>query len=139
MKKILLALIAIFTLGFSTLAFASTGRDIDAQEKVVEKFLASTRYNTIRTDLAPGLRERFGEKEYVELFSDLSKNLGRLEDKEMMVYQRLAEGNVLLYALKYEKGIMRLVTTFRPEGKTWVIDGFTFEAPQAPEQEQQKK
>ena len=63
MKKFLIMLLMGIMLTMGTVCFASTdGRDIDAQQKIVDIFISGKSYASIKPYMAPEMIKNFNEK-----------------------------------------------------------------------------
>lgn len=55
MKKILLMLTMVLVLGFSAICSASNGKVLDAEEAMVNKFLAASNYSAVTSMMTDGM------------------------------------------------------------------------------------
>lgn len=129
MKKKLLLLVLTLMLSVTTVCFASDGKDIDAQQKIVDVFLTSKSYATVKSYMAPEMVKNFSEKQYTDMLSSMNDSLGKLVDKDMVVYQKIKDGAILRYVAKYEKSNnMELIAAFKNDnGKFLLMDFFAGE------------
>ena len=105
-KKVMLFLMAIM-MSFSAMCYASYGSDLDAETKIVED-------------------------RYKEMFANMNKELGKMVQKDLRVYQVFSDGHVLVYAAKFEKGaVMELDVAFKVTNGKFSIMNFRVVDPNA--------
>lgn len=113
MKKVLLLLMAMM-MSFSALCFASNGSDLDAEAKIVDQFLTGKDYNKVVGHMDPEWSKNFSEEQYKNMFASMEKDMGKLKEKDLRVFQVIKDGNVLRYAAKYEKApLMEIIAVFK--------------------------
>lgn len=125
MKKFMVMLMVAFMLVAANVCFASTdGKDIDAQQKIVDIFISGKSYAAVKPYMAPEMLKNFSEKQYTDMFGSMQKELGNIQDKDMIVFQKIKGGDILRYVAKYEKAsLMELIAVFKSEnGKFQLID-----------------
>ena len=122
-KKFVLFIMAVM-MSFSAMCFASHGTDLDAEEKVVDQFFAGKDYNKIVALLAPELAKDLTADRYKEIFAEMEKGLGKLQQKDLRMYRVFDDGHILSYAAKYEKAQAMLIdVVFKNEkGKLLMAD-----------------
>jgi hypothetical protein len=75
--------------------------------------------------MAPEMLKNFSEKQYTDMFSSINKELGNLQDKDMIVFQKIKDGDILRYVAKYEKAsLMELIAVFKSD--EWQIPTYRF-------------
>ena len=74
MKKILLMLTMVLVLGFSAICSASNGKVLDAEEAMVNKFLAASNYSAVTSMMTDGMKKDFTE----EVFKNFKEQMNRL-------------------------------------------------------------
>src|SRR5574344_2274254 len=129
MKKILLTVMIAILLAVTSVCFASTdGGNLDAQEKIVDVFL-SGKYAALKPYMTTEYQKILDEKAYTESFSSMEKDLGKLQDKEMLIYQKIKDGGVLRYAAQFEKvQVIEIVAVFKmTNGKPQLYDCKVFQ------------
>ena len=62
MKKILLMLTMVLVLGFSAICSASNGKVLDAEEAMVNKFLAASNYSAVTSMMTDGIKKTLQKK-----------------------------------------------------------------------------
>ena len=72
MKKILLMLTMVLVLGFSAICSASNGKVLDAEEAMVNKFLAASNYSAVTSMMTDGMKKDFTE-EVFKNFKEIHK------------------------------------------------------------------
>ena len=122
-KKFMLFLMAVM-MSFSAMCFASYGTDLDAENKIVDQFFAGGDYKKVSAFMDPALAKDFTADKYKEMFADIDKNLGKMTQKDLRVYQVFEDGHILRYAAKFEKGaVMELDVVFKgANGKFTMMD-----------------
>lgn len=113
MKKVLLLLMSML-LSFSALCFASDGSDLDAEAKIVDQFLTGQEYKKVVGHMDAEWSKNFSEEQYKNMFANMEKELGKLQEKDLRIFQMIKDGNVLRYAAKYEKApMMEIIAVFK--------------------------
>ena len=87
MKKILLMLTMVLVLGFSAICSASNGKVLDAEEAMVNKFLAASNYSAVTSMMTDGM----------------DKNFGAVSEKRLVVIEKGADADILRYSMKFAK------------------------------------
>ena len=98
MKKILLMLTMVLVLGFSAICSASNGKVLDAEEAMVNKFLAASNYSAVTSMMTDGMKEVF--KNFKE---QMDKNFGAVSEKRLVVIEKGADADILRYSMKFAK------------------------------------
>ena len=123
-KKVMLFLMAIM-MSFSAMCYASYGSDLDAETKIVDQFFASA-------FMDPSLAKDLTADRYKEMFANMNKELGKMVQKDLRVYQVFSDGHVLVYAAKFEKGaVMELDVAFKVTNGKFSIMNFRVVDPNA--------
>lgn len=133
MKKFLIMLLMGIMLTMGTVCFASTdGRDIDAQQKIVDIFISGKSYASVKPYMAPEMIKNFNEKQYTDMFTSMGKELGKLQDKDMVVFQKIKDGDILSYIAKYEHAnVMQLIAVFKNDGGKFQLIDFVVAPPKS--------
>lgn len=107
MKKILLMLTMVLVLGFSAICSASNGKVLDAEEAMVNKFLAASNYSAVTSMMTDGMKKDFTEevfKNFKEQFKEqMDKNFGAVSEKRLVVIEKGADADILRYSMKFAK------------------------------------
>ena len=112
-KKVMLFLMAVM-MNFSAMCYASYGSDLDAETKVVDQFFAGGDYKKVSALMDPSLSKDLTADRYKEMFDNMNKELGKMTQKNLRIYQVFDDGHLLIYAVKYEKGaVMELDVAFK--------------------------
>ena len=112
-KKVMLFLMAVM-MSFSAMCYASYGSDLDAETKVVDQFFAGGDYKKVSALMDPSLSKDLTADRYKEMFDNMNKELGKMTQKNLRIYQVFDDGHLLIYAVKYEKGaVMELDVAFK--------------------------
>lgn len=140
MKKVLLLLMSML-LSFSALCFASDGSDLDAEAKIVDQFLTGQEYKKVVGHMDAEWSKNFSEEQYKNMFANMEKELGKLQEKDLRIFQMIKDGNVLRYAAKYEKApMMEIIAVFKNvNGKISMLQFMVLDPNEQPAEEQGKK
>ena len=132
MKKLLLLFVTAMMLTLNAVCFASDGKDIDEQQKVVDVFLSGKAYSVLKPYMAPEMQKNFTEKQYTEMMANMKSDLGVLKDKNMVVFQKINGGDILRYLAKYEKGpVMDVIAVFKKDGEKFLLIDMAVVPPEA--------
>lgn len=130
-KKVMLFLMAIM-MSFSAMCYASYGSDLDAETKIVDQFFAGGDYKKASAFMDPSLAKDLTADRYKEMFANMNKELGKMVQKDLRVYQVFSDGHVLVYAAKFEKGaVMELDVAFKVTNGKYSIMNFRVVDPNA--------
>ena len=122
-KKVMLFLMAIM-MSFSAMCYASYGSDLDAE--------AGGDYKKASAFMDPSLAKDLTADRYKEMFANMNKELGKMVQKDLRVYQVFSDGHVLVYAAKFEKGaVMELDVAFKVTNGKFSIMNFRVVDPNA--------
>ena len=80
MKKILLMLTMVLVLGFSAICSASNGKVLDAEEAMVNKFLAASNYSAVTSMMTDGMKKDFTEEVFKNFKEQMDKNFGAVSE-----------------------------------------------------------
>ena len=132
MKKLLVFMLTAMMLTLTAVCFASDGKDIDDQQKVVDIFLSGKSYSSVKPFMAPEMQKSFNEKQYTEMMAAMKSDLGNLQDKDMVVFQKINGGDILRYLAKYEKGqVMDVIAVFKKDGAKFLLIDMAVVPPEA--------
>ena len=101
MKKILLMLTMVLVLGFSAICSASNGKVLDAEEAMVNKFLAASNYSAVTSMMTDGMKKDFTEEVFKNFKEQMDKNFGAVSEKRLVVIERGADADILRYSMKF--------------------------------------
>ena len=80
----------------------------------------------------PSLAKDLTADRYKEMFANMNKELGKMVQKDLRVYQVFSDGHVLVYAAKFEKGaVMELDVAFKVTNGKFSIMNFRVVDPNA--------
>ena len=108
MKKILLLVMAMM-LSFSAMCFASDGADLDAEAKIVDQFLSGKDYKKVVGYMDPEWAKNFSEEQYKNMFASMDKELGKLVEKDLRVFQMIKDGNIRLVNVKNQDAVTKVL------------------------------
>ena len=103
MKKILLMLTMVLVLGFSAICSASNGKVLDAEEAMVNKFLAASNYSAVTSMMTDGMKKDFTEEVFKNFKEQMDKNFGAVSEKRLVVIEKGADADILRYSMKFAK------------------------------------
>ena len=90
-KRFMLFLMAVM-MSFSAMCYASYGSDLDAEAKVVDQFFAGNDYKKVSAFMDPSLSKDLTADRYKEMFENMNKELGKLVQKDLRIYQVFDDG-----------------------------------------------
>ena len=132
MKKKFIMFLMTAMLSFSAVCFASYGTDLDAETKAVDQFFAGTDYKKAAAVMDADLAKNVTAEKYKEMFASIEKDLGKLVEKELRVYQVFPDGHILRYAAKFEKASqMEIDAVFKNVGGKLLMMDFRVLDPNA--------
>lgn len=105
MKKIVLTLAALAVMAISSVcnAAAISGKTLDAEQAVVEKFLAATTYKQVEPLMAADMAKDWDEKIYANFQSFMNTNAGKLTNHQLRAAEFFDDADVLTYQASFEK------------------------------------
>ena len=138
-KKFIMFLMAVM-MSFSAMCYASYGSDLDAETKVVDQFFAGGDYKKASAFMDPSLSKDLTSDRYKEMFDNMNKELGKMVQKDLRVYQVFNDGHILIYEAKFEKGaVMELDVAFKTVNGKPSMMNFRIVDPNAQAQAQGEK
>lgn len=102
MKKIILMLTMVLMLAFSAVCSASNGKVLDAEENMINKFLAAEKYSAITSMMTEDMKKEFNEETFSNFKEQLNKNFGKLGEKQLILVEKGKDVDVLRYQSKFE-------------------------------------
>ena len=131
-KKVMLFLMAVM-MSLSAMCYASYGSDLDAEAKMVDQFFAGGDYKKIASFMEADLAKDLTADRYKTIFDDINKNLGKLVQKDLRIYQVFPDGHILRYAAKFEKAPeMEIDVVFKSANGKLAMADFRVIDPNAP-------
>lgn len=107
----------VLVLGFSAICSASNGKVLDAEEAMVNKFLAASNYSAVTSMMTDGMKKDFTEEVFKNFKEQMDKNFGAFSIYLRFVFPDLP---LLLHGVK--KGKMHLTARQpRPVGKIGAV------------------
>ena len=89
-------------------------------------------YKKASAFMDPSLAKDLTADRYKEMFANMNKELGKMVQKDLRVYQVFSDGHVLVYAAKFEKGaVMELDVAFKVTNGKFSIMNFRVVDPNA--------
>lgn len=102
MKKIILMLTMVLMLAFSAVCSASNGKVLDAEENMINKFLAAEKYSAVSSMMTEDMKKEFNEETFNNFKEQLNKNFGKLGEKQLFLVEKGKDVDVLRYQSKFE-------------------------------------
>lgn len=102
MKKIILMLTMVLMLAFSAVCSASNGKVLEAEENMINKFLAAEKYSAITSMMTEDMKKEFNEETFSNFKEQLNKNFGKLGEKQLFLVEKGKDVDVLRYQSKFE-------------------------------------
>lgn len=89
----------------------------------------------------PEWAKNFSEEQYKNMFASMDKELGKLVEKDLRVFQMIKDGNILRYAAKYEKApLMEMIAVFKNvKGKITMLQFMVLDPNEGQNKEQENK
>lgn len=105
MKKILLVLMTLLVMAFSSVcsAAAVSGKTIDEEQKVVEKFLSANSFKQVESLMCADMLKDWDEKIYANFQGFMSANAGKLTSHQLRAVEFFDDADVLTYQASFEK------------------------------------
>lgn len=123
MKKVILALTMIMSLGMASLGFASPASDLLSQEentvtKVVAMLQGKSTYEEASTGFAAELKKNFTEKAAANMQKSVKEQLGNISDVKLARLDKFPDADRLIYLGKAQKAPnVQAVFVFETKGK----------------------
>jgi len=102
MKKIVMLLVMLLTLGLSTVCSAASGKILDAEEAIVAKFMEGN-YKAISPSISAEMQKNFTETAYANFHSQLATDFGKVTTNKLRVVEKFDDADVLTYQIIAEK------------------------------------
>lgn len=93
----------VLVLGFSAICSASNGKVLDAEEAMVNKFLAASNYSAVTSMMTDGMKKDFTEEVFKNFKEQMDKNFGAVSEKRLVVIEKGADADILRYSMKFAK------------------------------------
>lgn len=108
MKKLVIALAAIFTMAFAGICMAADGTDLNKQQKTAETFVkvfsqTVPSYKDFTKGFDTQFKEKFDEKTYVTLQKQVKDKFGRMKDIKFYSFQRFDNMDQVTYIASFSK------------------------------------
>lgn len=105
MKKIVLTLAALAVMAISSVcnAAAISGKTLDEEQKLVEKFLSATTYKQVEPLMAADMAKDWDEKVYGNFQNFMNTNAGKLTMHQLRAAEFFDDADVLTYQAAFEK------------------------------------
>ena len=133
MKKIVILLVMLLTLGLSAVCSAASGKILDAEEAIVAKFLQGN-YKAISPSISVEMQKNFTETAYANFHAQLAKDFGKLTTNKLRVIEKFDDADVLTYQIIGEKvPAARFVFIFVLNGEKPLLNDFRVMLPKPKE------
>lgn len=145
MKKIILMLTAVMSLGMASLGFASPASDLLAQEevtttKVINLMQGKGQLADAATGFTPELQKNFNAAALANLQKGVDTQFGKLSNVQLFQVNKFPDADRLVYIAKAQKTPnVQMIFTFATKGKKTLLNAFVagpLEAKQVPAQQQ---
>lgn len=108
MKKLVIALAAIFTMAFAGICMAADGTDLNKQQKTAETFVkvfsqTVPSYKDFTKGFDTQFKEKFDEKTYVTLQKQVKDKFGRMKEVKFYSFQRFDNMDQVTYIASFSK------------------------------------
>ena len=123
MKKIILALTMMLSLGMASLGFASPASDLLSQEENAAKKLVALlqgkgTYEEASASFAPELKKNFPEKAVMNMQKSVKEQLGNISDVKLARLDKFPTADRLIYLGKAQKAPnVQIMFVFETKGK----------------------
>lgn len=130
MKKVILALSMIMSLGMASLGFASPASDLLSQEentvtKLVALLQGKGTYEEASNNFTPELKKNFNAKALENIQKNLKEQLGNISDVKLIRMDKAPNADRLIYISKAQKvPNVQMVYLFEVKGKKALLNGF---------------
>lgn len=81
----------------------SNGKVLDAEEAMVNKFLAASNYSAVTSMMTDGMKKDFTEEVFKNFKEQMDKNFGAVSEKRLVVIEKGADADILRYSMKFAK------------------------------------
>lgn len=85
------------------LSASSNGKVLDAEEAMVNKFLAASNYSAVTSMMTDGMKKDFTEEVFKNFKEQMDKNFGAVSEKRLVVIEKGADADILRYSMKFAK------------------------------------
>lgn len=135
MKKIMMLLVMLLALAFSSVCSASNGSLLDAEEAAADKFLNGGSYKAVSALLTADMQKNWDEKAYGNFKKQLAKDFGSFTSHRLLIVEKHPGADVLLYQAASEKiPAARFIYIFKLNGEKPLLDDFKVMLPQKQEE-----
>ena len=81
----------VLVLGFSAICSASNGKVLDAEEAMVNKFLAASNYSAVTSMMTDGMKKDFTEEVFKNFKEQMDKNFGAVSEKRFKIQHEICQ------------------------------------------------
>ena len=148
MKKIIMMLAAVLSLGMASLGFASPASDLLAQEevttgKMVNLMQGKGQLADVAAGFTPELQKNFNAAALANLQKGFDTQIGKVSNVQLVQLNKVPHADTLVYIAKAQKAPnVQMVFTFTTNGKKTLLNGFAarpVEVKQVPAQQAASK
>lgn len=82
---------------------SNNGKVLDAEEAMVNKFLAASNYSAVTSMMTDGMKKDFTEEVFKNFKEQMDKNFGAVSEKRLVVIEKGADADILRYSMKFAK------------------------------------
>ena len=130
MKKIIMMLTAVLSLGMASLGFASPASDLLAQEettttKVIGLIQGKGQLAEVSTSFTPALQKNFNAAALENIKKGFNEQLGKVSDLQLIQLNKLENADRLVYIGKAQKAPnVQMIFVFTTNGKKALLNNF---------------
>ena len=130
MKKIIMMLTAVLSLGMASLGFASPASDLLAQEeatttKVIGLIQGKGQLAEVSTGFTPALQKNFNAAALENIKKGFNEQLGKVSDLQLIQLNKLENADRLVYIGKAQKAPnVQMIFVFTTNGKKALLNNF---------------
>lgn len=139
MKKIFMLAVMVMMLAVSAVCSAASGKILDAEESIAEKFIGGGNYKAVSALMTADMQKNWDETAYNNMQEQVGKNFGKLTTNRLRIIQKLDDADVLTYQVISEKiPSARFLYVFVLNGEKPLLSDFRIMLPQqeAPAEQQ---
>lgn len=123
MKKFIMTLVAIFSMTFAGVCMAADGADLNKQQAAAETFVKAFSqpvppYKDFIKGFDAQLKNKFNEKTYAALQSQVKDKFGRMKEVKFYSFQRFDQTDRVTYIASFSKEkIVAITLVFNKDNK----------------------
>lgn len=145
MKKILLLVVSLMILCFSSVAMAASNGQLLTKEEaaanqIISAFTGKTSYSAVSGNFAPELIAKFDEAALKNVKKDVAEKFGKIGEKKLLVLQKFDQADKLAYIASFTKQErVAIELLFKVENDDVKLLGFTMTPIEIQQQQEQQQ